>query len=177
LEDNGVFQVKQVLTRLGVSVSHPIADEIKATSQEGAFAFDPREQSFIDVERHYYESIRLSDFHTVCNQFKANFGYLGASASLEMAYAICHGRPIVVLYPVAINVNVDSHVRSFLVPRLHHLITHNFLQATTAQNQRILSNLHPRGVDYEVSEQERCSIENRAQALLDQLGKTVDVPA
>jgi hypothetical protein len=87
-EDGSVFELKRVLTQLGMSVSHPLADKIKATSQGAAFAFDPRGQSFRDVELHYYESIRLSDLHTVCNRFKADLGYLGASASLEMAYAM-----------------------------------------------------------------------------------------
>lgn len=169
LEDSSVFRVKRVLTRLGVSVSHPLADEIKATNQGTAFAFDPGKQSFGDVERHYYESIRLSDFHTVCNRFKTNVGYLGASASLEMAYAMCHGRPIVVLHPVTVNANVDSQVGSFLLPRLHHLITHDFLQATAAENRRRLSRLPPELITYGVSEQERYVIESRVEALLDQL--------
>lgn len=178
LEDNSVFRVKWVLTRLGVSVSHPLADEIRATNQDDAFAFDPRTRSFSDVENHYYESIRLSDFHTVCNQFKGNLGYLGASASLEMAYAMCHGRPIAVLHPVTINANVDSQVSSFLLPRLHHLIMHNFLQATMAENRRRLSSLHPGPINYGVSEQERYVIESRVQALLDQLmAETADVTA
>src|SRR5262249_28534415 len=135
-----------------------------------AFAFDSRVQSFSDVERHYYESIRLSNFHTVCNRFKADLGYLGASASLEMAYAMCHYRPIVVLHPVIINANVDGQVRSFIAQRLRHLIRHNFLQATSAENEAILASLHPKQVDYEVSEQDRYAIESRVQALLDQLG-------
>lgn len=148
LEDDSVFRVKRVLTRLGVSVSHPLADEVKATNRGGAFAFDPHLKSFRDVECHYYESIRLSDFHTVCNRFKSSLGYLGASASLEMAYAMCCGRPIVVLHPVTVNANVESQVRSFILPRLHQLITHDFLQATTTQNECILSNLHAKQVNY-----------------------------
>lgn len=79
-DDNSVFRVKQALIRLGMSVSHPLADEIKVTNGEHGFAFDPAilVQSFCEVERHYYESIWASDFHTICNQFKRNFGYLGA---------------------------------------------------------------------------------------------------
>jgi hypothetical protein len=176
--DDSVFRVKQALIRLGVSVSHPLADEIKAANGDYGFAFDPATQSFCEVERHYYESIRTSDFHTVCNRFKANLGYLGASASLEMAYAMCHGRPIVVLHPVAVNANVNSQVRLFIACRLRHLIIHNLLQATTAQNERILSDLHAKQVNYGVSKQERHAIESRVQALLDQLSvETVDATA
>ncbi|MGH3549010.1 MAG: hypothetical protein ACRDQU_13045 [Pseudonocardiaceae bacterium] len=178
LADDSVFKVKRVLTWLGVSVSHPLADEIKATNQNDAFAFDPRKHSFRDVEHHYYESIRLSDFHTVCNQFKADLGYLGASASLEMAYAMCYRRPIVVLHPVTINANVDSHVRLFIASRTHHLITHNFLRATSAENRHVLVSLHTKQVDYKISKHERGAIECRAQALLDQFSaETADVTA
>lgn len=168
-DDNSVFRVKQALIRLGVSVSHPLADEIKVINGEHGFAFDPAMHSFCEVEHHYYESIRTSDFHTVCNQFKANLGYLGGSASLEMAYAMCHWRPIVALHPVTVNVSVNSQVRSFITGRIHHLITHDFLRATSAHNQRLLSTLHAKQVDYGVSEDERNLIERRTQALFDEL--------
>ncbi|MGH3831599.1 MAG: hypothetical protein ACRDRS_14330 [Pseudonocardiaceae bacterium] len=168
-DDDSVFRVKQVLTRLGVAVSHPLADEIKAASPDHAFAFDPSVHSFSDVECHYYESIRTSDFHTVCNRFKENLGYLGCSASLEMAYAMCHGRPIVVLHPVSINTSVDSHMRSFIMPRLYHLIIHDFLRATSAQSRHVLSNLSAKRVSYRVSEEERYVVESRTRSLLDEL--------
>lgn len=177
-DDNSVFRVKQVLTRLGVSVSHPLADEIKTTSRGRAFAFDPGVQSFCDVERHYYESIRVCDFHTVCNQFKTNLGYLGSSASLEMAYAMCQSRPIVALHPVTVNANVDSRVGAFIVARIHLVITHDFLRATPAQNERVLSNLHAKQINYGVSEQERSAIESRTHALFDELtSETADATA
>lgn len=168
-DDNSVFLVKQALLRLGVSVSHPLADEIKVVNGDQGFAFDPARQSFCEVERHYYESIRTCDFHTVCNQFKTNFGYLGNSASLEVAYAMCHGRLIVVMHPLTVNVDVDSQVRAFLTGRLHCVITRNFLRATSARNRRFLCGLHAKQVDYGVSDVDRHLIESRASALLDEL--------
>lgn len=177
-DDNSVFRVKQTLIRLGVSVSHPLADEIKVANESHGFAFDPAMQSFSEVERHYYESIRTSDFHTVCNQFKANLGYLGNSASLEVAYAMCHERPIVVLHPLTVNDDVDSQVRSFIAGHRQHLITHDFLRATSEHNRRLLSSLHTKRVDYGVSDDDRQFIEGRTSALLDELGtETADAPA
>ncbi len=64
-DDDTVFQVKRVLSQLGVSVSHPLANEVKASKGNHVFAFDPATQSFDDVERHYYECIRTCDFHAV----------------------------------------------------------------------------------------------------------------
>lgn len=168
-DDDTVFQVKRVLSQLGVSVSHPLANEVKASRGNHVFAFDPATQSFDDVERHYYECIRTCDFHTVCNQFKENLGYLGGSASLEMAYAMCHGRTIVVLHPVTINANVDSQVRSFLAARLHHVVIHNFLCSTVEWNQQILFSLVDKCVDYGVTDEERRTIESHVRALFDGL--------
>ncbi|MGH3794248.1 MAG: hypothetical protein ACRDSP_05110 [Pseudonocardiaceae bacterium] len=177
-DDNSVFRVKQVLTQLGVSVSHPLAGEIKASNVNHAFAFDPATQSFSDVERHYYECIRMCDFHIVCNQFKENIGYLGDSASLEVAYAMCYGRPIVVLHPVPITATVDSRVRSFLLSRLHHLTTYDCLRATPAQSRRFLTSLQTKCVDYGVTEEEQNAIENQVRTLLDGLStETVDAAA
>jgi hypothetical protein len=170
--------VKQALLRLGVSVSHPLADEIKAVNGEHGFAFDPTVRSFCEVERHYYESIRTSDFHAVCNRFKANLGYLGSSASLEVAYVMCHGRPIVVLHPLTVNSTVDDQVRSFIEGRLQRVIAHDFLRATSAHNRRLLSSLHAKRVDYGVSDEDRYLIESRTRALFDGLSaETVDATA
>ena len=177
-DDDGVFLVKRALLRLGVSVSHPLADEIKVVNGYHGFAFDPARQSFREVERDYYESIRTCDFHTVCNQFKANFGYLGNSASLEVAYAMCHGRPIVAMHPLTVNIDVYSQVRAFLTGRLHRVMTHNFLRATPAHNRRFLYGLHAKQVDYGVSDVDRYLIESRASTLLDELSdETADATA
>jgi hypothetical protein len=168
-DDDAVFQVKRVLSQLGVSVSHPLANEIKEFRGNRAFAFDSATRSFHDVERHYYECIRTCDFHTVCNQFKENLGYLGSSASLEMAYAMCHGRPVVALHSVTINANVDSQVRSFLAVRLHRVVMHNFLCSTVECNQQILFSLDGECADYGVTDEERRTIESHVQTLFDGL--------
>lgn len=174
-DDDSVFRVKHVLTRLGVSVSHPLASEIKASNGIHAFAFDPATQSFGDVERHYYECIRTCDFHMVCNQFKDNIGYLGGSTALEMAYAMCHERPIVVLHPVVIAASVESHIRSFLLSRLHHLIMHDCLRATSEQNRLFVAGFQAQHVDYCVAKAEQRTVENQVRALLDGLSEeTVD---
>jgi len=169
-EDDSVFRVKRVLVEAGVAVSHPLADKIQASDDSHAYAFDPTQHSFGEIEQHYYDCIRTSDFHTVCNQFKDRVGYLGGSASLEVAYAMCHGRPIVALHPAAVNPDVESAVRSFLGGRLHLVVNHDFLQATRADNVRFLSQIEDTRVDYGVGPSERKTIDQLVQTLLTRIG-------
>lgn len=168
-DDDTVFRVKRLLTRLGIDVSHPIADEIKSTTAGHGYAFDLAQMSFNDVERHYYESIRASDFHIVANQFQKHLGYLGASASLEIAYAMCHHRRVMLLHRPAIQAGVDPVIRAFLRPRLHKTVVHNILTASDEQNITALSRLARRSVSYNVTDDDRQLIEIRVRALLDKL--------
>jgi hypothetical protein len=126
-DDDSIFRLKARLVKLGVSVSHPIADEIKASTDDHGFAFDPNQRSFGDVERDYYNSIAMSDFHTVCNQFGPDLGYTGVSASLEMAFAMCRNVQIVLLHHARMTLGVDDYVRSFLRARLDRVIVCNLL--------------------------------------------------
>src|SRR5215475_3532271 len=149
-DDDSVFRLKRRLLGLGVSVAHPIADGVSMFDGSSGFAFDLARQSFHEVEVHYYECIRTCDFHTVCNQFRDNIGYLGGSASLEMAYAMCHRRPIVALHPVTINDTVDERVRAFLTPRLPYVVVHDFLWALAGDSRDLLLRLPRRRIDYNV---------------------------
>ncbi len=165
-DDDSVFRVKSLLTRLGVAVSHPIADEIKALAGGHGFAFNPAQYSFAEVERDYYHRIEVCDFHTVCNQFKTQLGYLGSSASLEIAYAMRHRRPIVLLHAPDIATSVDSFVRDFLQPRFRLLARYDFLSAPPACSIGVLTELSDKCVDYDVSEEDAAAIELRVQTLL-----------
>jgi hypothetical protein len=177
-DDDSVFRLKARMVELGVSVSHPIADEIKTSIGDHGFAFDPSGQSFADVERSYYNSIAASDFHTVCNQFGPDLGYTGASASLEIAFAMCHRVPIVLLHPARITCSVDSYIRSFLLPRLDRVIVCDLLSVSDDEIANLLLPLDGEPVEYTVSMAEWRMIETRVAALLRSLqADTADVPA
>jgi hypothetical protein len=164
--DSSVFRVKRELTGLGVHVSHPIADEIRVSSSERSLAFDPTAQSFHDVETHYYDCIRRCDFHTVCNRFQTNLGYLGESASLEMAYAMCHRRPILLLHPAVMTDSVDDFVRQFLLERISLITTHDLLAHDNHVNATTLAALVAETYDYRVRESEYQQIDSRIDELL-----------
>lgn len=166
-DDDTIFRLKWLLSRLGVSVSHPIADEIKASVGDHGFAFDPTVLTFSVVERDYYASIKESEFHVVANRFRTDLGYLGGSASLEIAYAMCQRRPIVLLHPASINTNVDDAVRAFLQPRLHQVVIHNFLTVPHESSIALMAKIARHSVDYDVSGQGKMLIESRVRALLE----------
>lgn len=166
-DDDTIFRLKWLLSRLGVSVSHPIADEIKMSAGDQGFAFDPTVMTFSEVERDYYASIKESEFHVVANQFRTHLGYLGNSASLEMAYAMCQRRPIVLLHPASISTSVDDAVRAFLQPRLHHVVIHNFLTVPHESSIALMTAIGRHSVDYDVPGQGRVLIESRVRALLE----------
>jgi hypothetical protein len=168
-DDDSIFRLKTRLVKLGVSVSHPIADEIKASADDHGFAFDLTQQSFADVERNYYSSIATSDFHTVCNQFGPDFGYTGVSASLEMAFAICRGVQIVLLHPARMTSSVDRYVRSFLLARLDRIVVCDLLSAPDDVIVDLLSSLRAKPMEYTVSMEERRMVETRVMALLNGL--------
>lgn len=165
-EDDSVFRLKQLVAPLGVSVTHPLGDAIVASSTEHAFAFDPTKTSFSDVERDYYSSIRESPFHLVCNTFKDRTGYLGASASLEVAYAMCHDRPIVLVYPPAITDGVDDFVRDFILDRVSSLTVHDFFSSSDEENAVLIKRVALAPVIYDVSDDERHVINKRVAELL-----------
>ncbi|MGH3938418.1 MAG: hypothetical protein ACRDTG_07240 [Pseudonocardiaceae bacterium] len=166
-DDDTIFRLKQSLSRLGVSVSHPIADEIKTFVDGQGFAFDPTVLTFTQVEHDYYDSIKESEFHVVANQFETHLGYLGGSASLEMAYAMCQRRPIVLLHQASFSTRVEDTVREFLQPRLCQVVVHNFLTAPPESSIALIAAIGGRSVDYDVSSQGKILIESRVRALLE----------
>lgn len=167
--DDSVFRVKKVITQLGLKVTHPIADEIKANTEHHALAFDPNEHVFSEVERHYYESIRICDFHTVCNRFKDDIGYLGVSASLELAFAICHRRPIVLLHPANITKAVDPFIHDFLRRNLRQVTVHNFLSSDRPTNLAAIASAAHRYIDYGVTANEQQVVHKRVDSLINGL--------
>lgn len=100
-EDQGLFDLKARLMDAGIHVAFPMYDKI-VTEQNGIeLTFDPSKEgmSFYEAELRYLRAIRNNPVHFIHNKFREDLGYIGESASVEMAYAMVHNRPIVLLYP------------------------------------------------------------------------------
>lgn len=73
-------------------------------------AYDPRGPlTFFDVELDYYRSIQRCSFHCVANAEIGRIGRIGLSAALEVAYAMAHSRPIVVLHAPFVDPAAEVH--------------------------------------------------------------------
>ena len=119
-----IFPIKKNLQEAGVHVSHPLEDRFVYADDHVTLAFNPAKRSFADVERDYYNSIAVSDFHTVCNSLNGNLGYVGDSAALEVAYAIRHSRPVIFQYPPEWKIGLNPVLMQILAARraLFHVV-------------------------------------------------------
>lgn len=149
--DSSIFELKKRFMGVGIHVSHPMSDEIISTVDGRGFTFDPVKQSFLEVEEDYYKSIAASDFHTVNNRFLGNLGYVGGSASLEMAYAMVKRRPILLMHNPSYAESADPFCVSILTEREDLLRIHDLSSADDESILRTVDSLKDREVDYRIS--------------------------
>lgn len=164
-DDPTIFTLKWHLQSAQVIVTHPLADAIIASDQEHGYAFDPKVHSFYDVELDYYCSMATSNFHTVCNRFGGNLGYIGGSASLEIMYAMLHSRPIVLLYPPTLRVEADSFTKEFLRQRLALVQVINLLQLDVESLVAFVNSIRESSTNYSVDQDAAHEIRERVRKL------------
>jgi hypothetical protein len=96
-------------------------------------------------------------------------GYLGGSASLELAYAMCYQRPIVLLHPASVKDAVDPFIRDFLLERLHRVAVHDFLTDGPSANMAAIARISHSPVNYDVTVDEYKEIHQRVDTLIEGL--------
>jgi hypothetical protein len=163
--DDSIFKLKRKLTAMQLTVRHPIADSIMSTSDGRALAFDASTVSFLAVERDYYDSISSSSFHVVCNQFMDIKGYIGESALLEIAFAMSHGRPVVLLHPPVWKPGLKVRMRSIVESRLADFRINDLLSLSASDGSSYLESVVVGNIDYELSGSERSYIASEVDAL------------
>jgi len=95
-EESRLFEFRGLLVQSGVSVLFPAGGAVIEDDQEFAITHESElDQSFHKTELDFLHTVRNSPFHIVYNVFKENEGYVGESASIEIAYALTHNKPIV----------------------------------------------------------------------------------
>jgi hypothetical protein len=115
-EEQGLFTLKTHLVDAGVDIVHPIGNGIVSGYKGMSLCFDPVKEgkSFYEIELDYYNGIRTNPIHLVYNKFKEIRGYLGESASIELAYAMAHDIPAVLLYRPAFADSVPEAIRTII---------------------------------------------------------------
>lgn len=94
----GVFYYKNRLGRVAVGTAFPAGDEILlyahefavTTPEEGTLPFDKTQINF-------FRRVKENPIHVVYNVNNNDSGYLGESASVETAYALTLGKPILMM--------------------------------------------------------------------------------
>ena len=134
--DLSLFALKRTMVDAGIDVACPASEGIVCTIAGRGYTFDPRTVSFYEVETDYYHSIATSDFHTVNDRFLSVAGYIGASAALEMTYAMLHNKPILLMYPPVLAETVDPACADIIQDRIGMLHIHDL---TTMRREEIAS--------------------------------------
>lgn len=164
-DDDSLFHLKEILRSAGIAVSHPIADRIMYSNNGQGFAFDPAQMSFYEVEKDYYDSIASSDFHTVNNVFLEDKGYVGESAALEMAYAMTHHKPVVIMYPIHLKDSLDGGLKKILLERVDRIEVHNMHKMEPDTIKTACQALRGRLVDYGLPASEERFVADKVRQL------------
>jgi hypothetical protein len=164
----GLFEIKLQLVKAGIIVDYPSGNSIVKTVKGVDLSFDPDLSSlnFYEVEKEYLKAIRRSSFHTVCNVFKNDKGYVGRSNGMEIGYAMLHSVPVLCLY-------TPSFQRS-IVPDVHKLLNSRIdlfkiLRVDHLSKRDLLDNLERIAecrVDYKLSVEEEITVMDYVREVL-----------
>jgi len=164
-----LFDLKRRLEAADVEVTHPSSDGIVCTVDGRGYTFDPSTTSFFDIETDYYRSIAESDFHTVNNRFLRNMGYIGASAALEMTYAMLHGRPILLMHQPDFAPSVEPFCAETISERADLLHVHDMASMDTAAIAEAASSIKAHGVNYNLSAKVGSWVLSRVDQLFEEI--------
>lgn len=114
-KDKGIFRLRKKLIEAGIDVQFPFSDRIVGEHKGIPVTFIPNEErSFYDIEMAFFGAIRENPIHIVHNKFVRKKGYMGESASTETAYAILHGKPIILLHKPVFSESVPPPIKSLI---------------------------------------------------------------
>lgn len=166
--DLGLFDLKRRLVDAGIEVNYPAGDFIVKTVNGVDLSFDPDSESlsFFEVETEYLKSIRDSSFHTVHNAFRGNLGYVGKSAGMEIAYAMLHRVPVVLMYHPSFQASIDSRIRNLLSSKEHLFNIIRIDRLTNSQLLNQLERISASRVDYVLSVETELNIMANVETIL-----------
>ena len=161
IEDSGLFILKKVLVDAGINVSYPTGDSIVTVQNGIPLTFNPKTEhrSFYEIEIAYLKSIKDSDIHIIHNKHLDNFGYIGESASVELAYALVHNKPVCLMYPPTFSDKVHNSIKQVINKNVDLFLTINLL-STSNDVHNTLSNYASKIVKYRLNILEEIEIYN-----------------
>lgn len=149
--DNGVFNLKKFLEDFEIEVNFPESNNIVSERNGIELTFEISDsKNFFSVEKAFFQSIKNSSFHIVCNQFLDNFGYLGYSSSIEVAYAILRNKPLIFLYPLKIQDSVPNNIRNLILDNYELLNILNITQYSKVNLYDYLNRIYNKKYIYNI---------------------------
>lgn len=114
-KDSGIFALRKKLIKAGIEIQFPFSDGIVGEYKGISMTFVPTpERTFYDVELAFFGAIKRNPIHIVHNKHDKDYGYIGESASVEIAYAILHSKPVILLYQPTFSEKVPSAVKRLI---------------------------------------------------------------
>lgn len=168
-KDMGLFHLKSHLRESGITVQYPEGDGIVAVRNGIELTFDPDKvsKSFYEVELIYLDRVRQNPVHIVHNKFIDHIGYVGESASVEVAFAMTHSKPIVLLYPSQLGESVPPSIKDILIKRSDQFHVARLDQLPQQDVVGYLQNVIDQGIiNYGLSVSEEIEVYRQLDALL-----------
>lgn len=138
--------LKDMLTHIGINVTHSIADESLFYKPDKATAWHEYES-----ELAFYESIANSSFHIIYND-----GAIHEKIGSQILYAILKGRPIVMTGAPEFADDLSPYMRNLIVAHLPLFHSINLPELDLIELSKLLRKLE--ATDYKLSTSEKIMI-------------------
>ena len=155
-EESRLFDFKKLMEQANIKVNYPAGDEI--IEDEQGFAItrdDERNQPFDKTEVSFLRSIKETPVHVVFNLFKENEGYIGESASIEIAWALAHNKPLVLLREPVWTESVPDEIKDIITEKMDKINVVNLDSLATEELEKYLKNMSDKSVDYNLKDEQK----------------------
>jgi len=148
--DLGLFDLKKHLVAAGIKVLYPEGDGIIATRNGVDLSFDPESspKSFYEIELDFFRMLKVNDLHVMHNKFVSDLGYIGNGASIELAYAMCHNKPVILLYKPIMSEKVRPEIRRIVENGLSQLTIQRLDKLDITEVMTVVSSVVQSRPDY-----------------------------
>ncbi len=166
--ENGLFELKKKLESAGVIVEFPFNDGIIGQHNGIDVTFIPTEEkNFHSVEIDFFKAIKRNPIHVVHNKFVDQIGYIGVSASIEIAYAILHDKPILFLYKPMFSDSVNPYIKHLILRNVKAIRIKRIDDWRPEEVKNFIEDFTNTGVEYDINVEDEIQIMDLVNDLLE----------
>jgi len=145
--------LKNMLTYIGIHVTHPTADESLFYETDAHAGWQQ-----YDHELTFYNSIAGSSFHIIYND-----GEIDEEIGMQILYAMLKNRPILMTGAPVLSTDLNLFVRDTIKKHLHEFHSINLAELELTELSILLHKLQP--ISYSLSKSEKVLINARLRRL------------